>query len=58
MLTGQRSGSGSIFFKIVKAITLHSAPVLRLYETGIPFEGRVIDQSKFSFLIWLICAES
>ena len=43
MLTGQRSGSGSIFFEIVKAITLHPAPVLRLYETGIPFEGRVID---------------
>ena len=58
MFTGQRSGSGSNFFKIVKGITLHWAPVSILYETGIPFEGRVNDQSEFSFLIWSVCAES
>ena len=49
MFTGQRSGSGSNFFKIVKGVTLHRALVSILYETGIPFEGRVIDQSEFSF---------
>ena len=58
MFTGQRSGSGSNFFKIVKRVTLHWAPVSILYETGIPFEGRVNDQSEFSFLIWSVCAES
>ena len=58
MFTEQRSGSGSNFFKIVKGIKLHWAPVSILYETGIPFEGRVIEQSEFSFLIYLICAES
>ena len=58
MFTGQRSGSGSNFFKIVKGITLHWAPVLILYETWIPFEGRVIDQSEFSMKVWLIWAES
>ena len=57
MFTGQRLGSGSNFFKIVKGITLHWAPVSILYETGIPFEGRVIGKLEFSFLIWLICAE-
>ena len=54
MFTGQRSGSGSNVFNIVK----HWAPVSILYETGIPFEGRVNDQSEFSFLIWSVCAES
>ena len=58
MFTGQRSGSGSNFFKIVKGITLHWAPVSILYETEILLEGRVIDQSEFSFLIWLTSAES
>ena len=57
MFTKQRSGSGSNFFKIVKGIALHWSPVSILYETEIPFEGRVIDQSKFSFLIWWIRAE-
>ena len=57
MFTGQRSGSGSNFFKTVKEIMLQWALVSILYETGIPFKGRVIDQSDFSFLIWLICAE-
>ena len=41
-----------------KGITLHWALVSILFETRITFEGRVIDQSGFSFLIWLICAES
>ena len=58
MFTGERSGSGSNFFKIVKGITLHWAPVSILYETEILLEGRVIDQSEFSFLIWLTSAES
>ena len=58
MFTGQRSGSGWNFFKIVKGITLHWAPVSILYETGISFEGTAIDQSEFSFLIWLIWEES
>ena len=52
--TRERSGSRSCFFKIVKRITLHWAPVSILYEVGIPFEGKVIDQSvfiRFSFLI-------
>ena len=57
MFTGQRSGSGSNFFKTVKEIMLQWALVSILYETGIPSKGRVIDQSDFSFLIWLICAE-
>ena len=43
MFTGQRSGSGSNFFKIVKGVTLHWAPVSILYEIGIPLKGRVID---------------
>ena len=58
MFTGERSGSGSNFFKIVKGITLHWAPVSILYETEILLEGRVIDQSEFSFSIWLTSAES
>ena len=61
MFAGQRSGSGSNFLKTVKGITLHWAPVSILYETGIPFWGRVIDQSvemnQFSFLLLLICTE-
>ena len=44
--TGQKSGSGSNFFKVVKGIALYWAPVSILCETGIPFEGRVIDQSE------------
>ena len=54
MFTGQRSDSGSYFFKIVKAITLYLVPVSILCETGTPLEGRCIHQSEFSFLIWLI----
>ena len=49
--------SGQTFSKLLKVITLHWAPVSILYETGIPFEGGVTDQSKFSFLIWLIYVE-
>ena len=58
MFTGRRSGSESNFFKIVKGMTLHWAPVSILYETGIPFEDRLIDQSEFLFFIWLIWEES
>ena len=58
MFMGQRSSLGSNFFKIVTGITLLWATVSVLYGTGIPFEGRVIGQSEFSSLIWLICAES
>ena len=58
MFTGQRSDSGSNIFKTVKGITLHWALVSILHETEIPFEDRNIDKSEFSFLIWLICAES
>ena len=53
MFTGQRLGSGSNFFKIVKGITLHWALVSVLYETGIP----IINQSEFSFLNWWIFTE-
>ena len=53
--TGQMSGSGSNFCQR-NNVTLRSSIIL--YETGMPFEGRVIGQSEFSFLIWLICAES
>ena len=49
--------SGQTFSKLLKVTTLHWAPVSILYETGIPFEGGVTDQSKFSFLIWLIYVE-
>ena len=49
MFTGQKSGSGSNFFKIVNGIRLHWAPISILYETEIPFEGRVIDQSFHSW---------
>ena len=55
--TEQKPGSGSNFFKVVKGIALYWAPVSILCETGIPFEGRVIDQSECSLLIWLICVE-
>ena len=58
MFTERRSGSESNFFKIVKGMTLHWAPVSILYETGIPFEDRLIDQSEFLFFIWLIWEES
>ena len=57
MFTGRRSGSGSNFFKVAKETKLHSAPVSILYETRISFESRVIEQSDFSFLIWLIYAK-
>ena len=57
MFTGQRLCSGSNFFKFVKGIALHWALVSILYETGISFDGKVTDQSKFSMLIWLIYAE-
>ena len=58
MFTAQRSGFRIKLFQKCERnnVTLSSAIIL--YETGIPFEGRVIDQSKFSFLIWLISAES
>ena len=46
MFTRLRLDSGSNFFKIVKGIKLHWAPESILYETGIPSEGRVIDQSR------------
>ena len=58
MFTEQRSGSGSNSFNTVKGITWHWAPGSIIYELEIPFEGRVIDQLEFWFLIWLICAES
>ena len=54
MFARQRLGSQSNFFKIVKGRTLYWALVSILYETGILFKGRVVDQSK---LIWLICTE-
>ena len=54
MFTGQRSGSGPDFFKIVKGLTLHWALVSILHETGIQFKGRIIDQLEFSFLeFWI-----
>ena len=49
--------SGQTFSNLLKVTTLHWAPVSISYETGIPFEGGVTDQSKFSFLIWLIYVE-
>ena len=57
MFTKQWLGSGSNIFKTVKGIRLHKAPVSVLYETGIPFEGGVIELSQFSFMIWLICTK-